>query len=149
MEKIIIRILFLLFYFTFYFPVISQENFRFKKVKIKDGKLKLFYFNYTNSNIVVPILKFRIDPDTRLLNKGIYKIINDTLIISLSKKDFNSLKLPNGESPMFSYIEYTDKILGPGKSYKTSVDVESSNDSVNLIKIEYDNGKSISRFTNY
>lgn len=92
--------------------------------KLKDGNLKVEFRNKSDEAIKVPDLCVRYVIDKTQLFDNYYNIINDTLVLSLKEEldpdlyTITSREQNDGETDV--KLKYTDKVLMPGKRYRST-----------------------------
>lgn len=99
--------------------------------KLKGGNLKVEFCNKSDRTIKVPDLSARYGVNKTHLFENYYTILNDTLRLSLKEEldpDLYTIKSREQNDGLTNAgLKYTDKVLLPGKTYRSKTRLKETN----------------------
>lgn len=141
MERMIFKMIIIVFLAIVKgFDVIAQDGFDIKSVCIVDEELVVIFINHSNQKVTVPSLSDRYDSEeNRHLGKNYYEILGDTLVINISKIHPLGLIDSRGLKALNSSVEFDDKVLKPGRKFKSRIALDFDFEHLSILKLTYNN----------
>lgn len=105
--------------------------------KLKGGNLKVEFCNKSDKTIKVPDLSVRYGVNKTHLFENYYTILNDTLRLTLREEldsDLYTIRSrEQNDGKTNASLRYIDKVLLPGKNYRSKIRLKETNDISFLI----------------